>query len=158
MSRVIDGHNTPLDYVLRSMGYEQVANFIQGNLDARRDSGWVDATRRGIAFSLGDLDAGPRVHHGGHGDFDFFDDFMTLSLSDGTRQNITDPSLIEDLRAYDEALQKAKVGEVFGSTDKTVLFFRKMAENAREKADRIAYVQVCGGRSHPLSYELLSLL
>lgn len=145
MSRVIDGHGTSLDYTLRAMIYGKMADFLEGNEEARREGGWSNTARESIAHGLWALGVSPVPdNYNGRTGLDFFDDFMRITVAKKELTSIADPKLAEDLRRYDEAFTRAERGEVFSSDSEVSKLFRGMAGDARRKADSIAYRAACG--------------
>ena len=141
MSRVVNFRGTTIDYILREMRYDGVADYLVGK--NRHLGDWATEARHGVAFSLGDLGVRTRAYRGGdegEDDFAFFNDFIEL-----TGRGL-DLFLGADLVVCDKVLEGAQKGDVFPSDDPTVILFRNMAKKARDTGDRLSYVNACGGR------------
>lgn len=136
MSRVIDGHGTSLDYSFRATYYGQIADFLEGKPEVRKEqSGLLRGVSARIDFALWQLGVGssPKSLDSRQGD-DFFDDFMEVTLA-GRNLRPLDPSLKEDLGRYKDAVNRANSGEVLVPQNEACLFFRKMAERAHQEAN-----------------------
>ena len=55
MSIVVDGHGTSIDYLVRAMSYEMMADFLEGKGEARKNGELLTMARSDIACGLWSL-------------------------------------------------------------------------------------------------------
>lgn len=130
MSSVIDYRNSSLDFICRKQIYDKIADFLEGNKDARKNNGWMDLARKGIEYGLGDLGVIARIGCE-HREDSFFEDFIATSIEEKDFDTL---DLIRKLRIYGVDIENARNGEVFNENREVCMFFRKMAQIAGKKA------------------------
>ncbi|MEK6893863.1 MAG: hypothetical protein AABX10_00195 [Nanoarchaeota archaeon] len=144
MSRVVDGSGTALDYFCRKIGYNAVADFLEGKMEARRnrDLSWV---KNAIGWSIHNIGCGPLVY-GGRESYDFFDDFWSVMIEQGKFKVGALKEMALPLQRCAEEITLAEQGRVFKPKDEIPMLFRSMAQYAGEKAEEVTYLEVYGRR------------